>query len=204
MLRQIGFTRVLQENRCILGLENNGIIILDCEYVNTTNSYYVFDIAVYDGKYFGNTPWSPRQQKVEEIVNDLSSCSEDLIIYAKPYNEFDSFDSLKSLYGEYSRLEQYEMDGLIFVDKRQGYINPVYKWKSHSTIDLELSADFYNGELYACTCDGKIVDIQIENPLFVLENDKIAKIATLVPETFNENIGKFQKINKSWCMGAII
>ena len=62
------------------------VTILDCEYVKTTNSYYVFDIAVYDGKYYGNTPWGPRQQKVEELVSDLN-----MNIYAKPYRTFDSF-----------------------------------------------------------------------------------------------------------------
>jgi len=160
-------------------------IILDCEYVKTTNSYYVFDIAVYDGKYYGNATFLERQQKVEELVSDLENntqteavrvccCLKGLKIYAKPYRKFDSFDSLKSLYEEFY---SYDMDGLIFVDKRRNYIDPVYKWKSHSTIDLELSAEIVLGEpvrvgaIYAYTCDSIRVDIHIENPMFVLESD---------------------------------
>ena len=163
------------------------VTILDCEYVKTTNSYYVFDIAVYDGKYYGNTPWGPRQQKVEELVSDLNRN-----IYAKPYRTFDSFDSLKSLYEEFISKKQYDIDGLIFVDKSITYIDPVYKWKSHSTIDLELSAkieipDSENntlcvlpfprvGAIYAYTCDGIKVDIHITNPQFVLESNSFANI----------------------------
>ena len=178
-------------------------IILDCEYVKTTDSYYVFDIAVYDGTYYGNAPFFERQQKVEELVSDLS---DKLKIYAKPYKEFDSFDSLKSLYEEFSSHKQYDMDGLIFVDKEETYIDTVYKWKSHSTIDLEILAEIYNGEIYAYTCDGKKVDIHIKNPLFVLNSDTIANSAELslghdvseyITEAYNEKTGNIEKVVKA-------
>ena len=175
-------------------------IILDCEYVKTTDSYYVFDIAVHDGKYYGNASFKERQQKVEELVSDLSTQTK---IYAKPYKEFDSFDSLKSLYEEFSLHTQgvrvYDMDGLIFVDRRQEYIDPVYKWKSHNTIDLELLADTRNRDIYAYTCDGKSVDIQIENPLFVLNSNTVANIAELDgrEETYNENTGNSERVVKA-------
>jgi hypothetical protein len=194
-VKRLGFTQTNSDNS--LGKEHSDSeIILDCEYVKTTDSYYVFDIAVYDGKYYGNAPFIERQQKVEELVNDLSVLESK--IYAKPYKEFDSFDSLKSLYEEFSSqgVRVYDMDGLIFVDKEQTYIDPVYKWKSHSTIDLELLAELYNGEIYAYTCDGKSVDIHIENPLFVLNSDTIASTAELsnISEAYNENTGKLEKV----------
>ncbi len=175
-------------------------IILDCEYVKATDSYYVFDIAVHDGKYYGNASFKERQQKVEELLSDLSTQTK---IYAKPYKEFDSFDSLKSLYEEFSLHTQgvrvYDMDGLIFVDRRQEYIDPVYKWKSHNTIDLELLADTRNRNIYAYTCDGKSVDIQIENPLFVLNSNTVANIAELDEreETYNENTGNSERVVKA-------
>lgn len=172
--------------------KNESEIILDCEYVKTTDSYYVFDIAVHDGKYYGNASWDSRQQKVEELVSDLSTITRQSKIYAKPYKEFDSFDSLKSLYEEFISHKQYDMDGLIFVNRIQDYIDPVYKWKSHNTIDLELSAEICNGEIYAYTCDGKNVDIHIKNPLFVLNSDTIANTAELstILENYNKSVVK--------------
>ena len=176
------------------------VTILDCEYVKKTDSYYVFDIAVYDGEYYGNTLWGPRQQKVEELVSDLNRA-----IYVKPYKTFDSFDSLKSLYENFLKTHQYDMDGIIFANKSLTYIDPVYKWKSHSTIDLELSADVYNGRIYAYTCDGKSVDIQIENPLFVLNSDTVADIADIADiaklhkrgETYNDKNAEFENVIKA-------
>ena len=176
--KNAGYSDTYSDTKCMSCLSE---IILDCEYVKTTNSYYVFDIAVHDGKYCGNAPFLERQQKVEELVSDLNT--EKLKIYAKPYKKFDSFDSLKLLYEEFNSLRQYDMDGLIFVDIRQDYIDSVYKWKSHSTIDLELylntSRPSADGEIYAYTCDGKKVDIHIKNPLFVLNSDTIANTTEL-------------------------
>ena len=187
-VKQLGFTPVHDSQLQQLSLKSSddvgchtkyvghvGETILDCEYVKTTDSYYVFDIAVYDGKYYGNAPFIERQQTVEELVSVLSS--EELKIYIKPYKKFESFDSLKSLYEEFK--SQYDMDGLIFADTMQKYIDPVYKWKSHNTIDLELSADTSHGHIYANTCDGKSVDIHIENPQFVFDSNIFKNIAEL-------------------------
>ena len=111
------------------------VTVLDCEYVDKTRTYYVFDVAVSDGKYCGRKHLEDRIEIALEIVEFFP---DDLRMrtIVKPYEQFNSFDSLLRLYGRFQK--EYDMDGLVFVNKRKDYMQQVVKWKAFSTVDLEV------------------------------------------------------------------
>lgn len=108
----------------------NRIAILDCEYLETNNMYYIFDIPVFNSKYYGNSLY-------RFDLLDYLSLPENFVI--KPYISFGSFDDLSKLYNNWK--ESYILDGLIFVNITKPYINPVIKWKVYNTVDLEINND---------------------------------------------------------------
>lgn len=128
-----------------------GVTVLDTEYIEDTDVYYVFDIAVYEDRYVGHVDFEKRMDMIENIVDYWNTGSE---VRIKPYEKFDSFDRLKKLYESFSM--KYCMDGLIFVDTSQDYIKPVFKWKAKITVDLEVSEKLG-------TCDGQTVDLNVSN-----------------------------------------
>jgi len=137
----------------------NDVIILDSEYVKAEKKYYVFDIAVNDGIYVGNMSLEKRLDMIDEIILDIQTLTSVSMI-AKPYIEFDSFERLKSLYKSFK--ERYNIDGIIFTYTTQDYMNPVYKWKAHSTVDLEVHISSDNN-LILSTCDKHVIDTNVRN-----------------------------------------
>jgi hypothetical protein len=133
------------------------ITIMDCEYVNKT--YYIFDIPVYNGKYYSIFTLDERLDKIEEICEILALDYANIQI--KPYEKFDSFDKLCKTYDTF--LKKYTMDGLIYMDglifanTKHGYMQKVAKWKLNSTVDLDVN----NNVLM--TCDEYQINIKHSN-----------------------------------------
>jgi hypothetical protein len=138
-------------------LNNEGIFVLDCEYTTETDMYYVFDAVVKNGKYLGEKePLHSRLEIAEEL---LASMSDDLRarINIKKYHLFDSFDKLCDLYDKFKKNDKYKIDGIIFANKAEGYMQQVPKWKPQNTVDLMVTKD-----KTLVTCDGYTIDrIQI-------------------------------------------
>ena len=128
----------------------NDVSIFDCEYLE--NIYYIIDIPVYNGKYIGNMPTNER---LEIAHNIFSNCNRQTNIVLKPYKSFSSFLELEKLY--ISWLQKYNIDGIIFVNKNEGYFQRVLKWKDVNTIDLEVIENIDG--LFLQTCDGYTLDI---------------------------------------------
>lgn len=137
--------------------DNNGVLILDCEYTVKNDTFHVFDVVVRDGAYLGEEGnLLERLDMAEEICATM-----DGRIGVKAHHGFDSFDRLSELYEEFKRSSSYGIDGMIFVNTGKGYMQQVPKWKQHSTVDLMV----VDGRL--TTCDGWNVDVPIgaENDL---------------------------------------
>ena len=108
---------------------SDGITIMDCEFMN--GQYYIFDIPVYMGKYYGNESFEDRMSTAEKTLDMLPNNVEATI---KPYEVFSSFDDLASLYESFKI--NYVIDGMVFARPDFGYLQTVTKWKSQSTVDL--------------------------------------------------------------------
>ncbi len=128
---------------------SNAVTILDCELAN--NILYAFDIPVHDGVYCGNRSFDERTHIMDRVVDELAGSGIDILV--KPYETFSSFDKLKRLYEQFSD-DEFEIDGMIFCNVQEGYMQPVPKWKMYSTVDLEVK----RGSLV--TCDGYVVNMQ--------------------------------------------
>lgn len=130
------------------GYQNN-ITILDCEYADS--KYYIFDIAVINGIYCGGK----KLLKRIEMINDLREQYKeffDLYTVDKPYFPTSTFREINNIYKRI--INQYNIDGLIFSNMTGNYMSPVYKWKTFSTVDLEV-----HDETVLMTCDNKTIDI---------------------------------------------
>ena len=134
---------------------NEGIFVLDCEYTYDTNSeiYYVFDAVVRNGEYLGQR--ESLQDRLEIARELLASMPDELRAHVniKKYHPFDSFDKLCNLYNEFRNDNRYKIDGMIFADKTEGYMQQVPKWKPQNTVDLMLTRD-----KALVTCDGYTID----------------------------------------------
>lgn len=162
------------ETSC-LSSNYNDVIILDSEYVKAEKKYYVFDIAVNDGIYVGNMPLGQRLNMIEEIIPYIQTWGPtaanatpgfaSISIIAKPYMTFDSFERLKLLYESFE--EKYNIDGIIFTYTTQDYMSPVFKWKAHSTVDLEVHISPDNN-LILSTCDKHVIDTTVRNEYYIV------------------------------------
>lgn len=128
------------------------VTVLDCEVVGST--YYVFDVPVFDSAYCGSISFDERMSLLDDILQGL-----DVSTVAKPYEKFGSFDKLQKLYGAFR--SKYDMDGLIFVNTSVNYMQPVPKWKTHSTVDLDVVRND-SGATVLLTCDKHEVDVEHE------------------------------------------
>jgi len=132
---------------------NDKVSIFDCEYLE--NTYYIIDIPVHNEKYIGNMPIHKRLELAQNILFSLSN--EQINIVLKPYKTFSSFSELEKLYIYW--LQKYNIDGIIFVNKNEGYFQRVLKWKDVNTIDLEVTENIDG--FFLQTCDGYILDISL-------------------------------------------
>ncbi len=123
--------------------EDIGVCVVDCEFAHGT--YYAFDVPVYNGQYCGSLELGERTSKIADVAEVLKN------VCLKPYEKFASFEKLQNWYDLFSA--RYDIDGLIFSNTKEGYMQSVPKWKVHSTVDLTVEDQV----LY--TCDGHTVDI---------------------------------------------
>jgi hypothetical protein len=126
------------------------VTILDCELAD--NVFYVFDVPVYKGKYYGNASLDDRIAAAHDVLLQLPQRA-----MVKEYETFDTFDDLSRLYDKYRKNMGCAIDGMIFANTQTGYMQKVAKWKATCTVDLEVRED---NMLY--TCDGKVLDIEHE------------------------------------------
>ena len=156
----VGFVRHV----CTSFSSNPKISILDCEYLENENIYYVIDIPVHNDNYVGNTPTYKRLEIANDILSSLAAQlspsasvdSPEAKIVLKSYKSFSSFKELENLY--HSWLKKYCIDGIIFANKDEGYFQRVLKWKDTNTIDLEVALGTYG--IILNTCDGYTLDIR--------------------------------------------
>ena len=139
--------------------DNEGIFILDCECIHDGKMYYIFDAVVNKGEYLGER--ESLQNRLEIAERLLDSMSDDLRarVSIKKYHPFGSFDKLCDLYDEFKKSDKYKIDGMIFANKKEGYMQQVPKWKPQNTVDLMLTKDNV-----LVTCDG-----------YTIGNIKVAK-----------------------------
>lgn len=144
--------------------DNEGIFVLDCEYTHVANpvgraqgnsneAYYVFDAVVKNGEYLGQR--ESLQNRLEIARELLNYMSGDLRarISIKKYHSFDSFDKLCNLYNKFRSSDKYKIDGMIFANKAEGYMQQVPKWKPQNTVDL-----MFTKNKVLMTCDGYAID----------------------------------------------
>lgn len=67
--------------------------------------------------------------------------------FEKPWEKCNNFD------------DNYNIDGIIFSPENGNYMQPVPKWKMHSTVDLEVKC-LESGEQVISTCDGFTVNME--------------------------------------------
>ena len=154
---------------------DESITILDTEYIES--KYYVFDIVVFYGKYCGDEP--DRFELLERVLSSSISAfaEKGFDVEIKPYQSFGSFDVLTELYEEFKT--HYNIDGLIFMNKRSSYIQPVFKWKRFPTVDLEI-----RGQM-VFTSDDKQVDIEWRAQEHDLESAFAPKYERVHTKAFN-------------------
>ena len=124
--------------------------ILDSEYYESSESYYIFDIISYKGESLYDKDYKQRIKYIDKILDDFSGCNK---LIKKPIFEFKN--SWKSNFKKLlDKKWEFETDGWIFTpsetkDKiKADYIHgKAFKWKP---IDV-LSIDFLikNGNLYS-------------------------------------------------------
>lgn len=123
---------------------NEHIHILDSEYAD--GNFYVFDAIVVNGEYTGEQ--ESLQDRLDTARNIIGIAELFAKINVKPYFDFDCFESLCNLYETFKA--NYDIDGMIFVNDTEGYMQRVPKWKPCNTVDLVFTG---NGRLV--TCDGR-------------------------------------------------
>ena len=174
-----------------ISTDNPGISVLDCEYLKAREgnaTYHVIDIPVHNDKYIGNTPTIKRLQIAQDLVNFMRTKEPQIAPFAivmKPYAVFSSFLELEKLYASWHK--KYTIDGIIFADKNQGYLQRVLKWKAVNTIDLEVAQDT-DGTTVLQTCDGYTLDTSV-----TIENiEKLSACASL--DASSRQIWEFEYI----------
>ena len=145
-------------------LDNEGIFVLDCEYTHVANlvggaqgnsneAYYVFDAVVKNGEYLGQRESLQDRLEIARELLDSMSCNLRARISIKKYHLFNSFDKLCNLYNEFRSSDRYKIDGMIFANKAEGYMQQVPKWKPQNTVDL-----MFTKNKVLMTCDGYAID----------------------------------------------
>ena len=145
-----------------------GGVVLDAEYLD--GKYYIFDVVVFDNRYCGDDLYRRTLLESMELPNNF---------FVKPYEQFRSFDKLASLYEEFRT--SYVLDGLIFMNIHNDYMQSVVKWKMLNTVDLQISdplglrvftsnrlrreeAQGKSDNTCLTTSDGKIVNVRWKMP----------------------------------------
>ena len=136
---------------------NTGILILDCEYTGSNNTFHVFDVPVSCSNYIGDTRLYSRLDEADVTFTAHGSPPAHIVV--KGHRGFGSFDELCKLCDELMSNDRYKTDGIIFLREDMEYMHHVHKWKPHSTVDLMVTM---TGGL--TTCDEHVIDIPVAGP----------------------------------------
>lgn len=145
----VSITKDVQYEGDLFADDISNITILDCEYAG--DKYYIFDIAVINGIYCGSKTLLKRIEMINDLREQYNNFF-DLYTVNKPYFPTNTFQDISNVYKRI--IDQYNIDGLIFSNMTGNYMSPVYKWKTFSTVDLEV-----HDEKILMTCDNNTVDI---------------------------------------------
>lgn len=115
----------------ILDRKFNNPVILDAEYIESENIFYIFDLIMYNGIYYSKSKFFSRIKLLDKV--DISNIPNFVL---KEYFQFDSFNSLTKIYNYIKR--KYSIDGLIFLNVNKPYLQKVQKWKMNCTVDLQI------------------------------------------------------------------
>ena len=107
--------------------------LLDCEYIEKTDKYYVFDILIYKNK---SVIHNTLKERIKLITDDLFNTNIQLKEIYNLDNKENIFKISKTIY---NKKYDYEIDGLIYTPLYEPYHNEfIYKWKPlvQQTIDF--------------------------------------------------------------------
>lgn len=125
--------------------------ILDAEYVEKDNIFYIFDIIMFNGRDCMNMSFYYRMKLLNNIeITNIQN------MHIKKYHTFKSFNDLTQIYNKMGKT--YIIDGLIFVNTKKPYLQSVPKWKMNTTVDLKIVTENQTRKLI--TSDNHQIDIQ--------------------------------------------
>ena len=111
----------------------NDIYLLDCEYIEELDEYYVFDILIHKSK---DITKFNLKERIDLICNDLLSKN---IKLKEIYNLDNTENIFKISKKIYTKKYKYKIDGIIYTPLYESYNNLyIYKWKplEQQTIDF--------------------------------------------------------------------
>lgn len=109
------------------------IYLLDCEFIEELNEYYVFDILICKGKDVRNLNLKDRIDLIDK------SLLTDNILLKDIYNLENNENIFKISEKIYKKKYKYEIDGIVYTPLYESYLNNfIYKWKplEQQTIDF--------------------------------------------------------------------
>lgn len=142
-----GFTKIEHQMHNVTDMPT----ILDTEYVEQNNTFYMFDIIMFKGSDCTNMSFDSRMKLLNNIeITNIQN------MQVKQYYTFKSFDELTKIYNKIRK--QYLIDGLIFVNTKKSYLQSVPKWKMDTTVDLKIVTQ--NNTRKLMTSDNHQINIQ--------------------------------------------
>lgn len=109
--------------------------VLDTEYIAKTNTYYIFDIIVFNGEDVRNKTFRERYKLLMKF-NDLTWDSDKYTITTKNY-QIDYTDFHKTCQKVYQHKYPYQLDGIIFTPYNGDYHTKSLKWKPLKDLTID-------------------------------------------------------------------
>ena len=141
-------------------LKQNEIHLIDSEFIPETNSYFVFDILIFNGNDVTNLPLRERL----DLLGSFKFPEGKTKIILKKYHTKDISKDIKKIY---EKRYPFETDGLIFTPLFDVYYSKfIYKWKPvhKQTIDfLVRKVDNMTFDLYISSNNKKVLNKLLKN-----------------------------------------
>ena len=172
---------------------SNGIVLLEGEYVESSNTFALFDVLHFGKISLINKPLESRLEYMDEAINLVSEHIKDIVIVAMTYIGLNNESEYKKIITNMMDNDiKLPTDGLILTRKGLPYMKSnIYKWKPshHQTIDFyckECPDTWYNDTTYLKKDDKKLyflynsIHKQLLRNIGILPHDKYS---TLFPDT---------------------
>lgn len=134
--------------------------IVDTELVLGT--YNIFDICVLDGWYVGDETLPSRLKYAKVWLQSFSWMDNCVMKEYEKVLDDNPVDQIGDFFRRY-RNGTFPIDGIVFVDGKEGYTSRVIKWKEHVTVDLTMEKDG--------TLEGRITANSIDTTRIPRRND---------------------------------